>query len=218
MTKSHFVLRLHPEFSLKLTKSLWRFHFHFPDIVSSGLDLILNFYCFGFQIISACLNKIKISWPSCLSIVSDCPFLYKILAGLNRELVSKTFLYKTTFIPNLFFLVIFGDVFGPRIMTAIDLIWLLLNRLIWLWRGKKVEWCLAGFPYLKHLVLTVMIFWFTLGAKVKIRTNWTLKSYASNRLYATNRADESIVYLFCLKIVLFLQEFWNQYSELLSAK
>ena len=63
-----------------------------------------------------------------------------------------------------------------------------------------------------------MIFWLTFLTKIEIGANWTLKSYASNRFYATNRAAKSVMYLFCLKIVLFLQEFRNQNGELLSAK
>jgi len=113
VAKSHFVLRLHSEMDLKLSKTLWSFHFHFPNIVRTRLDLISGFDCFRFQIVTACLNKVKISWPSCLSVVSDCPFLDKLLARINLILVSKTFLDKTTFVPNFFFLVVFCDILMP---------------------------------------------------------------------------------------------------------
>ena len=119
VTKSHFVFCLHSEMSLKLTKTFWRFHLHLPNIVSSRQDLIGNFYCFRFQVISTCLNEVKICGPSCLSVVSDCPLLNKLLAGENLKLVSKTFFNKATFITNFFFLVIFYDVFRPRIVKEI---------------------------------------------------------------------------------------------------
>lgn len=204
---------------LELTKTFWRFHFHFPNIVGARLDLISHFYSFCFQIISTGLYKIQVCRPCSFSVVSDCPLFHNFLPRINLKLITEAFINQSTFVSDFLIFVLSYCVIWFGICTDYALFLLRHHfSLVLLWLRHNINWGLVRFPNLDQHMLTVLIIRLTLLTKIEIGTFWTLEPYASNRFKPTNSAAELTMDLFCLKIVLFLQVFRNQQSELFSAK
>ncbi len=87
--------------------------FQTPDVVLARLYLLSDLHWFYLHIISTCLDKIQILWPSVLTIVSDGPFLGEAFTRKYLVFVSEAFLDKATLISNLLLILL---VFNRRIL------------------------------------------------------------------------------------------------------